>query len=129
MAAWVPLALALVQLLIMVILAEKAEALGKKFRKALEDLKSPLITKVCGNGLLNAIVIVSPPDHPNLAYHILPPPQKHGLLAKPSHQHIIRLAPPLCITDEELQEGVQIIARALEEVQTVRVKDIPGVDL
>ncbi|KAJ3295358.1 ornithine aminotransferase [Borealophlyctis nickersoniae] len=110
-------------------LAEKADALGKKFRKALEDLKSPLITKVRGKGLLNAIVIVSPPDHPNLAYHICLLLKKHGLLAKPTHQHIIRLAPPLCITDEELQEGVQIIARALEEVQTVRVEDIPGVDL
>jgi ornithine--oxo-acid transaminase len=50
----------------------------------------------------------------------------YGLLAKPTHQNIIRLAPPLCITEAELMQGVDIIDRVLKEIVTINVKDIPG---
>lgn len=50
----------------------------------------------------------------------------YGLLAKPTHQNIIRLAPPLCITEAELMNGVAIIDRVLKEIVTMKAEDIPG---
>jgi ornithine--oxo-acid transaminase len=50
----------------------------------------------------------------------------YGLLAKPTHKNIIRLAPPLCITSEELNQGVQIIDRVLKEIIHMKIEDIPG---
>ena len=50
----------------------------------------------------------------------------YGLLAKPTHQNIIRLAPPLCITEQELMVGVSIIDRALKDIVSMKVADIPG---
>ncbi|KAJ3034376.1 ornithine aminotransferase [Rhizophlyctis rosea] len=108
-------------------LAEKADALGKTFRKAIEDLQSPLISIVRGKGLLNAIVINETGG--KTAWHICLLLKVRGLLAKPTHQNIIRLAPPLCITEEELMHGVEIIKGVLEEIKTIRVEDIPGVEL
>ncbi|KAJ3041044.1 ornithine aminotransferase [Rhizophlyctis rosea] len=107
--------------------AEKADALGKTFRKALEDLNSPMIAKVRGKGLLNAIVINEIGG--KTAWHICLLLKHRGLLAKPTHQNIIRLAPPLCITEEELMHGVSVIKQVLEEIKVVKVEDIPGIDL
>lgn len=50
----------------------------------------------------------------------------YGILAKPTHQNIIRLAPPLCITEAQLMEGVKIIERVLQEIPTMKKSDIPG---
>lgn len=111
-------------------MAERAEKLGALFRTALSDLSSPLISIVRGKGLLNAIVIdESKLENGKSAWHICLLLKKHGLLAKPTHQNIIRLAPPLCIDQEELMTGVEIIGKALEEIQVVDVRDIPGSDL
>ncbi|KND00344.1 ornithine-oxo-acid transaminase [Spizellomyces punctatus DAOM BR117] len=109
-------------------LAERAYDLGVKFRAALSNLNSPLISTVRGRGLLNAIVI-DESKFDKTAWHICLLLKQYGLLAKPTHQNIIRLAPPLCITEEELMEGVEIIGRALKEVTSLRVEDIPGWDL
>jgi len=109
-------------------LAEKSDALGRKFRQALVDLKSPLIDIVRGKGLLNAIVIS--PKSPKTAWDICLLLKHLGLLAKPTHENIIRLAPPLCITDEELAKGVDIIKQALETIEKGgRDHVIPGTDL
>lgn len=52
--------------------------------------------------------------------------KSRGLLAKPTHVNIIRLAPPLCITEEELMEGVDIIAGALRDIVDMKKEDIPN---
>jgi ornithine--oxo-acid transaminase len=109
-------------------LAEKSAVLGEKFRNALVELKSPLIQLVRGKGLLNAIVIS--PSSPKSAWDICLLLKHNHLLAKPTHENIIRLAPPLCISDEELQIGVEIIRKVLKEVE-LGGKDmqIPGAGL
>ncbi|KAI9009675.1 ornithine aminotransferase [Gaertneriomyces semiglobifer] len=109
-------------------LVERAYDLGVKFRKALEDIKSPLISLVRGRGLLNAIVI-DESKFDKTAWHVCLMLKHYGLLAKPTHQNIIRLAPPLCITEEELMQGVAIIKRVLEEIPSMNIADIPGTDL
>ncbi|KAL2912603.1 ornithine aminotransferase [Polyrhizophydium stewartii] len=108
-------------------LAEKADALGAKFRAALEALDSPLISIVRGRGLLNAIVI-DESQSDKTAWHICLMLKHYGLLAKPTHRNIIRLAPPLCITEEQLMHGVSIISRVLKEIPSMNVHDIPGLE-
>ena len=116
-------------------LANKALVLGEKFRKALVAMNSPLIETgkiiplilqlnlinflitVRGKGLLNAIVISKKATR--TAWQICLLMKQKGLLAKPTHENIIRLAPPLCITEEELQKGVRIIQEALNEVEKI----------
>ena len=65
-----------------------------------------------GKGLLNAIVI----EHPDkeAAWHLCLELMKNGLLAKPTHGDKIRLAPPLVITQEQLDESISILAKSLE---------------
>ncbi|MFA7025561.1 MAG: aminotransferase class III-fold pyridoxal phosphate-dependent enzyme, partial [Candidatus Cloacimonadaceae bacterium] len=88
-------------------LAEHAFEMGKYFRKELRDFNHPMITLVRGRGLLNAI-IVEPKDGIE-AWDVCMMLKEKGLLCKPTHRHIIRLAPPLVITKEQLAECVQII--------------------
>ena len=95
-------------------LAEKAEELGIKFRKALEDFNHPAIEKVRGKGLLNAIIVK--PSGGKEAWDVCVRMAENGLLAKPTHQHIIRFAPPLVITEEELFEAIEIIKKSIVEV-------------
>jgi ornithine--oxo-acid transaminase len=55
--------------------------------------------------------------------------KKNGLLAKPTHDTIIRLAPPLCITEEQVNEAVEIFKRSIQELEAiVDVKSIPGME-
>jgi len=95
-------------------LAERAEKLGKLFRSELEKLDSELIELVRGKGLLNAIVIK--PTNGKEAWDVCMQMKENGLLAKPTHQHIIRFAPPLVITEEQIMEAVGIIKKSLEEI-------------
>jgi ornithine--oxo-acid transaminase len=95
-------------------LAERAFTLGEKFRTALRDLKSPIVSTVRGKGLLNAIVIDQEKSK-KPAWDICVRFKYFGLLAKPTHENIIRLAPPLTITEEELMHGVSIISQVLNE--------------
>lgn len=88
-------------------LAERAFELGEYFRAELRALKHPMIKLVRGRGLLNAI-IVEPKDGVE-AWDVCLMLKEKGLLCKPTHRHIIRLAPPLVITKEQLHECVQII--------------------
>ena len=92
-------------------LAENAKILGKLFREKVQEIQSPHIKLIRGKGLLNAIVI----DHPNknAAWDFCVQMMKNGLLAKPTHGDIIRLAPPLTITHNELLEAVNIIKESL----------------
>jgi ornithine--oxo-acid transaminase len=93
-------------------MAEKADHLGQYFRKAIQDLDSPHIRLVRGKGLLNAIII----DHPDkeAAWKLCLAMKEGGLLAKPTHGDKIRLAPPLVITEAQLDEAVGIIEKSLQ---------------
>ena len=95
-------------------LTEKAEELGNIFRAEMEKIDSPLIKLVRGKGLLNAIII-EPKDGIE-AWDICVKLKENGLLAKPTHQHIIRFAPPLVITKEQLMESVEIIKNTILEL-------------
>lgn len=94
-------------------LAEKAEELGEYFRNELGKIDSDMIETIRGKGLLNAIVIK--PKQGNTAWDICVAMKENGLLAKPTHDHIIRFAPPLVITREELSESVEIIRKTMAE--------------
>lgn len=95
-------------------LSERAEELGKLFRSKIEKLieKTDLITAVRGKGLLNAILINDTPDS-KTAWNICLKLKDNGLLAKPTHGNIIRLAPPLVITEDQLLDCVKIIAKTV----------------
>lgn len=95
-------------------LSERAQELGKLFRSEIEKIiaKSTLITKVRGKGLLNAILINDTPES-STAWNICLQLKENGLLAKPTHGNIIRLAPPLVITEEQLMDCVSIIEKTI----------------
>lgn len=93
-------------------LAERALELGEKFRTALEKIDSPMIELVRGKGLLNAIVIK--PTNGKTAWDVCVALKENGMLAKPTHEHIIRFAPPLVITEEQLLECAGIVERTLQ---------------
>lgn len=95
-------------------LTEKAERLGKIFRDEMRKIDSSLIQNVRGMGLLNAIII-KPKDGIE-AWDICVKLKENGLLAKPTHQHIIRFVPPLVITEEQLMESVNIIKSTISEL-------------
>jgi ornithine--oxo-acid transaminase len=95
-------------------LAENAERLGSLFRDRMQALiqKSNLISLVRGKGLLNAIVINDLPES-ETAWNICMALAENGLLAKPTHGNIIRFAPPLVMTEEQLHECCDIIERVI----------------
>ena len=94
-------------------LAENAERLGKIFRKKLKSIDSELIELVRGKGLLNAVVIK--PVNGKTAWDVCVALKDNGLLAKPTHEHIIRFTPPLVITEEQLMEALGIIEKTFAE--------------
>lgn len=92
-------------------LAERAEYLGEIFRNEMKACKSDMIELVRGKGLLNAIIIR--PKNGKEAWDVCLKMKELGVLAKPTHQHIIRFAPPLVITEEELREAIGLIKEAI----------------
>jgi ornithine--oxo-acid transaminase len=92
-------------------LAERADKLGKTFRAELEKIDSDMIEIVRGKGLLNAVVIK--PKNGKTAWDVCVKMAENGLLAKPTHDHIIRFAPPLIISEEELMQAVGIIKKSI----------------
>lgn len=96
-------------------LSEKAAKLGEIFRSEMKKLaeKFDLIANVRGKGLLNAIII-NDSQHSPTAWNLCVALKENGLLAKPTHGNIIRLAPPLVITEEQLMECVKIIEKTVE---------------
>jgi len=93
-------------------LAQNARKLGKQFRDEMNNLKNEtsLIKEVRGRGLLNAVEINDAPDS-STAWDICVDLKNNGLLAKPTHGNIIRFAPPLVMTDDQLAECVAIIKK------------------
>ena len=96
-------------------LAENAMELGKAFRDRMNGIDSPLIELVRGKGLLNAIVIKPFGDN-KTAYDVCLAMKEKGLLAKQTHTHIIRFAPPLVINQEQLMTACDIIEETILEL-------------
>jgi len=126
-------------------LVTRAERLGQMFRDGLRKINSPLITIIRGKGLLNAIVIDESKTNGHSAWDLCLVFKEKGLLvgralkiahvkeisnqstndnpqAKPTHQNIIRLAPPLVITEEQIQHALDIIRESLEQLPTLSGK-------
>ena len=97
-------------------LIQNARRLGNLFREEMNKLiaKTDLIVKVRGKGLLNAIIINDTPES-ETAWNLCVAMKENGLLAKPTHGNIIRLAPPLVITEEQILECVSIIEKTILE--------------
>lgn len=125
-------------------LVERAERLGQVFRAGLAEIakRDPMITTIRGKGLLNAIVIDESKTGGHSAWDLCMLMKEKGLLvgralkishrrdiadhttsssqAKPTHQNIIRLAPPLVISDEEIQTALRIIEEAVKELPNLK---------
>ncbi|MCB9187007.1 MAG: ornithine--oxo-acid transaminase [Flavobacteriales bacterium] len=97
-------------------LAENAERLGRIFRDEIQKFASEneLVTLVRGKGLLNAVVINDSAES-KTAWNICLRLASNGLLAKPTHGNIIRFAPPLVMTEEQLRECIDIIKTTINE--------------
>ena len=114
-----PLACAVAQAALEVIieenLAENAYKLGEYFREELNKFikDSPIVKLVRGKGLLNAIVI-NDTEESNTAWNLCLEMKNNGLLAKPTHGNIIRFAPPLTITKNQLDDCIKIITNTLK---------------
>jgi ornithine--oxo-acid transaminase len=96
-------------------LAEKAFVLGERLRKGLRAINSPLIKAVRGKGLLNAIDIE--PHNGKDAWDVCLALRDNGLLAKPTHGDKIRFAPPLVITEAQVDDCIDIITRTLKSFE------------
>ncbi len=92
-------------------LAENAEYLGEIFRNERAKITSDMIEMVRGKGLLNAIVIK--PKNGKSAWDVCVKMKENGILAKPTHDHIIRFAPPLVINETQLHEAIDLIKKSI----------------
>jgi ornithine--oxo-acid transaminase len=95
-------------------LSQNARRLGELFRAEMNRIieKTDLVLKVRGKGLLNAILVNDTPDS-STAWNLCVAMKENGLLAKPTHGNIIRFAPPLVMTEEQLMECVAIIEKTI----------------
>ena len=107
-------AIAALEVIIEEDLAGNAEKMGKIFRKKLKSIDSELIEIVRGKGLLNAIVIRSIKGIS--AWDVCIALKNNGLLAKPTHDHIIRFTPPLTINEDQLLKALAIIEKTFAEL-------------
>jgi ornithine--oxo-acid transaminase len=120
---------------------ERAETLGQRFRTGLKSLNNPMIKTIRGKGLLNAIVIDEAQTNGHSAWDLCMLCKSKGLLvgralkiahlkdseiadtggqAKPTHQNIIRLAPPLVITEAEIDDALRILGEAMDELPELK---------
>jgi ornithine--oxo-acid transaminase len=95
-------------------LTENAYNMGLIFREEIAKIKSPFFKNVRGKGLLNAIV--TEPQNGIEAWDICLKLRDAGLLAKPTHQHIIRFTPPLIINEKQLRVAISIIKNVFESL-------------
>ncbi|CAN6646755.1 ornithine aminotransferase [Trichomonascus vanleenenianus] len=98
-------------------LVERSATLGEKFRAGLKPLlETGIVTEIRGKGLLNAIVIDSSKANGRTAWDLCMLMKENGLLAKPTHDTIIRLAPPLVISEAEIEQGLKIISDCVHKL-------------
>ncbi|WVR06849.1 ornithine-oxo-acid transaminase [Kwoniella sp. DSM 27419] len=106
-------------------LVERSAKLGEIFRSELRKLNSPFIKIIRGRGLFNGVVIDEKASKKGrTAWQLCLLMKSKGLLAKPTHVNIIRFAPPLVISEEDILKATRIIAESLEEFDTI--DKIPG---
>jgi len=96
-------------------LVENADTMGHIFREELRKINSPMVELIRGKGLLNAAVIK--PMNGKTAWDVCLKMRDNGLLAKPTHDHIIRFAPPLVINEKQVMEAVDIISNSLKSFE------------
>ena len=95
-------------------LSENAQKMGEIFRSEISKINHRIIKQVRGKGLLNAVV--TEPQNDITAWKICIKLKEAGLLAKPTHDHIIRFTPPLVITETQMHEAIEIIKKVFEEI-------------
>ncbi len=98
-------------------LAENAYLMGEIFRDGLYKIDSDMITTVRGKGLLNAMIIKQKKG--KTAWDVCVAMKENGLIAKPTHEHIIRFAPPLVITEDEINESIYIIKKTINQFGSI----------
>lgn len=96
-------------------LVDNAEKMGKIFRREMRNTSSPMIAEVRGKGLLNAITI-NPVDGKE-AWAVCLAMKEYGVIAKPTHGHIIRFTPPLIITEDQMMDAIDRIKKAFKEFE------------
>jgi len=96
-------------------LIENSNRMGEIFRREMKKVDSKMIEIVRGKGLLNAIAVK--PNNEKTAWDVCLRLKENGLIAKPTHEHIIRFTPPLIITEPELMEALEIIKRTFAEFE------------
>ncbi|KIY48591.1 ornithine aminotransferase [Fistulina hepatica ATCC 64428] len=103
-------------------LAERALRLGKIFRDSIRELQHPLVADVRGRGLLNAVVLdESKSGKGRTAWQFCLLLKSRGVLAKPTHDNIIRFAPPLVIEEADLMHAINVIKECLRDFDSVDV--------
>ncbi len=96
-------------------LVENSARMGEIFRKEMKSIPSEMIGTVRGKGLLNAVVVN--PKNGKTAWDVCLRLKENGMIAKPTHQHIIRFTPPLIITETQLMEAIEIIKSTFAEFE------------
>jgi len=106
-------------------LAERSMSLGEYFRSSIRALNNPLVADVRGRGLLNAVVINEKKSlKRRTAWQFCLLLKSRGVLAKPTHVNVVRFAPPLVISEEDMKEAVKIIGECLIDFD--KLDEIPG---
>lgn len=95
-------------------LSDNAYKMGILFRQEMEKINNPMVKLIRGKGLLNAIV--TEPQNGKTAWDICLALKEQGLIAKPTHDHIIRFTPPLIITEEQMMEAIDIIKQTFNNM-------------
>jgi ornithine--oxo-acid transaminase len=96
-------------------LVENSQRMGEIFRREMKAVDSKMIEMVRGKGLLNAVAVK--PNNGKTAWDVCLRLKENGLIAKPTHEHIIRFTPPLIITEPELMEAIEIIKKTFREFE------------
>eukprot|EP00903_Cladosiphon_okamuranus_P017390 g16019.t1 len=96
-------------------MADNACVMGQRLRAGLRSLDAPGVELVRGRGLLNAVVIKDEQGDGAKAWDMCLQLKEKGLLAKPTHGNVIRLAPPLCITAEQMDASLDIMSSVFSE--------------
>ncbi len=96
-------------------LVENSDLMGRLFRSELKAIDSKMIEIVRGKGLLNAVAIK--PTNGKTAWDVCLALKENGLIAKPTHDHIIRFTPPLIITEKQMMEAIAIIKKTFKEFE------------
>ncbi|KAK9465207.1 pyridoxal phosphate-dependent transferase [Lipomyces arxii] len=103
-------------------LVQRAQVLGDRFKSSLKELEGGVVQEVRGKGLLCAVVIDNSKANGRTAWDLCLLLKSRGLLTKPTHDNIIRLAPPLVITEADLEKGIAILKSSIVDLGTAKIE-------